>query len=389
MHHRTYCAPVALALAGLLPAQYFEARNAAMGFAGVASSHYLVAGWANPALLTRCEENDTFGFLFPTVGAAANDKDGLLEDIQDFVDELDRLEATTPTQQELNALADQLQGLAGRQVSGNAGVGFAFAGPSRDFAWSLHGKTYADLQAFVDVNAADITTLQGGNIPVTFLSEARVIGVAVSEVGLSLAKGIDLGGVHMGIGVTPKLQRVDSYNYAVNADNYENSDFDSDQYRTDDDTFNVDAGVSLEPGLGLVFGAVVRNFVEKDYTTVTTLGERFVYEINPTAALGVAWQFGMLTLTGDVDLNTQKRFRTSGPLLQDDDVQLAHLGAELDLLSWLQFRAGWQGDLESTLDPMWTAGLGLSPFDVFHLDLAASYVSEQSLGAVIQLGFTF
>ena len=35
------------------------------------------------------------------------------------------------------------------------------------------------------------------------------------------------------------------------------------------------------------------------------------------------------------------------------------------------------------------AGLGLSPFDVFHLDLAASYVSEQRLGAVIQLGFTF
>lgn len=389
MHHRTYCAPVALALAGLLPAQYFEARNAAMGFAGVASSHYLVAGWANPALLTRCEENDSFGFLLPTVGAVANDKNGLLEDIQDFVDELDRLEATTPTQQELNGLADQLQNLSGRQVTGNAGAGFAFAGPSRDFAWSLHGKTYADLQAFVDVDPADIAALQGGNIPTTFQSEARVIGVAISEVGLSLAKGIDLGGMHLGLGVTPKLQRVDSYNYAVNADNYDDGDFDNDQYRNDDDAFNFDAGASFEPGMGLVFGAVVRNWIEKDYRTVNTLGQEFLYEVNPTAALGVAWTVGMLTVTGDIDLNAQKRFRTGGPLLRDDDVQLAHLGAELDLLSWLQFRAGWQGDLENTFDPTWTAGLGLSPFDVFHLDLAGSYVSDQSFGAVIQLGFTF
>ena len=111
MYPRTFALPAAsLLLCGFAHAQYFEARNFAMGGAGVASSHYLAAGWANPALLTNCTETDRFGMILPTVGVLANDKDGLLKDVEDFVDELDRLEASgSPTQGELNALADQLQ----------------------------------------------------------------------------------------------------------------------------------------------------------------------------------------------------------------------------------------------------------------------------------------
>ena len=390
MQPRTLVLPAAsLLLAGFAHAQYFEARNFAMGGAGVASSHYLAAGWANPALLTKCRDTDRFGLILPTVGVLANDKDGLLQDVEDFVDELDRLEASgSPTQGELNALADQLQDLSGRQVTGNANVGFMFAAPSRDLAWAIHAHTFADLQAFVDVDAADIAALQGGSIPGTFASEARVLGVAVTELGFSLATGFDLGGALLAIGATPKLQRVDSYNYAVNADNYDSGDFDNDQYRNDDDSFNVDVGASIDPGLGLTFGAVARNLVEKDYTTVNTLGQQFLYEINPTASLGAAWSTGLLTLAADVDINTKKRFRDTIALTKDD-VQLFHLGAEFDLLGWLQLRGGYQNDLENSLDDMWTAGLGLSPFEVFHIDLAGSYVSDESYGGVIQFALTF
>ena len=51
---RIYCPnllPViaSLAVAAAANAQYFEARNNAMGGVGAASSRYLAAGWANPA----------------------------------------------------------------------------------------------------------------------------------------------------------------------------------------------------------------------------------------------------------------------------------------------------------------------------------------------------
>ena len=118
-------------------AQYYEARNTAMGGAGTASSHYLAAGWANPALLTRFGKEDNFGFLLPTVGAAVQDETDLLTDIQDFVDEYDRL-STGGTPTDYQSLATRLQSLSGRQLVGNLGGGMAFAMPSEGLAWSLH-----------------------------------------------------------------------------------------------------------------------------------------------------------------------------------------------------------------------------------------------------------
>ena len=89
---------------------YFEARNSAMGGAGVASSRYKAAGFANPALLTRFGESDDFGILLPTVGAFADDETGLADDLQDFTDEFDRIDALgiSATQADLDSLAAAL-----------------------------------------------------------------------------------------------------------------------------------------------------------------------------------------------------------------------------------------------------------------------------------------
>jgi len=134
---------------------------------------------------------------------------------------------------------------------------------------------------------------------------------------------------------------------------------------------------------------MVRNVFDKSYRTVNTLGQNFTYDINPTAALGASWNTGILTLAADVDLVEADRFNTSGNLLDNDNVQLAHLGAELDLLSWLQLRGGFQTDMKSTLDNAYSAGLGISPFGVFHIDVAGTYIDENSFGGVVQMGLTF
>ncbi|MBM3988718.1 MAG: conjugal transfer protein TraF, partial [Planctomycetes bacterium] len=113
---------VAPTLAGTSRAQsYFEARNSAMGGAGVASSRYKAAGFANPALLTRFGESDDFGILLPTVGAFADDETGLADDLQNFTDEFDRIDAlvqnATVTPGDLDLLAAALGALDGRQLT--------------------------------------------------------------------------------------------------------------------------------------------------------------------------------------------------------------------------------------------------------------------------------
>ena len=64
---------LSLSTAAAAAPQYFEARNTAMGGTGVASSRYLSAGLANPALLTQFGEGDDFGLLLPAVGALGAD----------------------------------------------------------------------------------------------------------------------------------------------------------------------------------------------------------------------------------------------------------------------------------------------------------------------------
>jgi hypothetical protein len=223
-------------------------------------------------------------------------------------------------------------------------------------------------------------------------SKALVLGAGVTEVGLSLAHKLDLGGVGLSLGATPKYQRVDTYNYVINVSNFETGDYRDSQYRKDDGNFNIDLGASLELPAGFTLGLMARDLIANDYKTVTT-DEQFVYEIAPNVTLGAAWSLGMLTLTGDIDVTKLSRFSDQSASLKAlnlvDDVQFARIGAEFDFAKWVQLRAGLQYDIQNELSNSYSAGLGLSPFDVFHFDVAGIYSGENSYGAVAQFGFTF
>jgi hypothetical protein len=388
-------------LAGGVRAQYFEARNAAMGGVGVASSDYLAAGFANPALLTRRGESDDFGILLPVLGAQVFDKTGLLEDVDDFVDAYDALEANPSNDpNDYIALAEQLGALANRGLDADLGAGLVIAAPSERLGWALHARTYADVQALTQISDQDVQAIRdalannAGVLP-DLNSEVRLIGVNVTEVGLSLATKVDLGGFALALGATPKFQRIDTYNYSVNANNFEIDDFDDDRYRNDDSGFNVDVGAAFDTPVGITVGLMVRDLISRTYETESVgLGpDSFTYELGPQATLGAAWTVGMLTLAADADLLTRERFEdttlsnsTRGLV---DDIQLLRVGAELDLASWVQLRGGYQFDLEDNLDGVLTAGIGLSPFDMVRLDLSAAYVDEESYGFSAQFGLQF
>lgn len=389
-------------LAGSSFAQaYFEARNSAMGGTGVASSRYKAAGFANPALLTRAGESDDFGMLLPTVGAFADDETGLADDLSNFTDEFDRIDALlngggAVTQNDLDSLAASLGSLNGRELAADAGLGLAFSMPSDGFAWSLHLRSYVDITSFAIIDPADLTAIQGalGNpsLP-TLNSEGRALGVSTTEVGFSMAHQFDVGGMPLSIGITPKYQRVDSINYGVSVDSYDNGDFNADEYMADDGNMNLDLGAALETSAGFAFGLVVHDVLTYEYDSVQTLGDAFTYEIGPVATAGVSWTNTWFTLAADVDLNSRERIVEGaggiGGTGLDDDTQFWHVGGEFDLAQWFQLRAGYRGDLENTMEDAITAGFGLSPWDVFHIEVAGIYVDADSLGAVAQLSFTF
>lgn len=401
---------VAVPFAGNLQAQYyFEARNSAMGGAGVASSRYKAAPYANPALLTRHGPDDDFGFILPTFGVSADDKSDLSDDLQDFTDEFDRIDqllSVDPAlieQADLDSLAGRLEDLDSRDLKANAGFGFSFAKPSDKLAWALHVKSYADVTAFADIDPDDIAAIQGalGSVELPALgSQGRGMGVAVTELGVSLARKFEVAGMPLSVGVTPKFQRVDTINYGVNVDSFDSGDVGDEQFRTDEGNFNLDIGAALETSNGFVFGLVARDLVAADYDSAesplaatTGVPDAFVYEIGPTATAGAAWGNDWVTLAADLDLVGRKGVKEAGTLLAanglEDDLQFWNVGAEFDLLKWFQLRAGYRGEINGNMDDAVTAGFGLSPFDVFHVEVAGMYIDENSLGAVVQLSFTF
>ncbi|MBM3986822.1 MAG: hypothetical protein FJ294_02555, partial [Planctomycetes bacterium] len=340
------------------------------------------------------------GILLPTVGAFADDETGLADDLQNFTDEFDRIDAlvqnATVTQGDLDLLAAALGALDGRQLTADAGVGLAISMPSDKFAWSLHLLSYVDVTTFADIDPLDLAAIQaalGATELPTLLSAGRGLGLATTEVGFSMAREFDFSGKKLAIGVTPKYQRVDSINYGINIDSYDDDNFDADEYMQDDGNFNLDVGASFEPGGGFLFGLMLRNALSYEYDSVVTLGESFTYKVGPVATAGVSWTNDWFTLAADVDLNARERVDEGaagiGGLGISDDTQMWHVGGEFDLAHWFQLRAGYRGDFENTLEDALTAGFGLSPWDVFHIEVAGIYVDEDSLGVVAQLSFTF
>ncbi|EJN8603124.1 conjugal transfer protein TraF, partial [Escherichia coli] len=56
---------------------------------------------------------------------------------------------------------------------------------------------------------------------------------------------------------------------------------------------------------------------------------------------------------------------------------------------WAQLRAGYRQNLAGNDGSAFTAGVGISPFDVVHLDVAGLIGTDNTYGAVAQLQFTF
>jgi len=407
---------LAVAVGSVSAAPYaFNARQDAMGGTGVSGANYLAAPFYNPALLATADESDDFGVLLPVVGAQAFDKDNLRDQVDDINDSYDSFKTaydnysanpTADNAQQLtdlnNKVANQLRNLSGDSGYVNAGAGAAVALPTKAISSALFFNAYADVAAFTDIDSNDLTdytvngvTIQVPNDEANINSKAIAMGALVSDIGLSFAKTYPTALGNTSFGVSPKVQQVRVINYVASAVNADYGDITDDKYQTKENGFNFDLGVSNDFGNGLTTGLAVKNVIKRDIAAPIINGVQAQYEIGPAPTASVTYKVGGgLTVSSDLDLLPQKRFTslsgtTSKFNASDDDLQMWSAGLEEDVFGWLQLRAGYRHDLKGNLDDAYTAGIGISPFKVFHLDVAGIYGGKDEVGAVVQTSFTF
>ncbi|PMH43205.1 conjugal transfer protein TraF [Vibrio sp. 10N.286.49.B3] len=346
-----------------------DARGNAMGNTGVASANYLTAPFYNPALGSSFRDHDNFGLLLPAVGVNASDQDDVISTIDDLDDAIDNNNST-----DVHKLLDKLDGSQPLNVT--AGLGIAIALPTHAVSTNFFARGYVEVMSQVNVDNSSNAEDRYDN------SEVDTKAFGYSEYGVSFSKAFVIANQDVSFGISPKYQQMKTYTKMTTLE-----DFDFDDYEESENSagaFNFDLGAVWYRNnfrAALAIKDVLAQEIELKNNQGTVLD---TYELNPQATIGLAYTNRFFTAAFDADLTKQTRFKS-----MDDDTQFVRVGLEGNAWGWAQLRAGYEIDLQDTLDNSLTAGVGLSPWDVVHLDIAASYAGENQFGAAANLYLTF
>lgn len=388
-----------------LPFNSFDPRSLAMGGTGVASGTAANAGFMNPALLAAAKEDEDFALELPIIAGRVYDQGDVWKEVDNYQNGNyesnfnTAVAAFTASQTDANALAvastgqsllTQLLKLSNKNLQGEGMVGFVVGIPSRKIGASLTIDAWAVGGGVLDITSADQTTLQNmiaaGNTSAAALlangtitsasltSNLKARGAVIGEVGLSLAREVDLFGTPVAVGVTPKAVKVRTFDYVVDVNT---ASFDASQGKKEYSGANLDIGLVKDYKNGWKTGVVAKNLVSKEYETV--LGNKI--KIEPQFRAGVSHATDWSTVALDVDLKENK------PVGLDTKTQYIGLGAEVNVFSLFQVRIGYRHNMKDSTTSVPTVGLGFSPFGA-HLDFAAGGNSDEK-EASLQLGFRF
>lgn len=393
-----------------------ETRTLSMGGSGVANGNYIQAGFINPALMARFEDRDNVGLVFPSLAFSASDEDKLIDTIDNFQDSYDRLESLLDSgstdvnaiEEARNEVKQSFQAIRG-DVSFNADIYAQLAIPANLVSIALYIHAQPTVFTGPRLNGDDLDVIANATNSEQ-LDDLKSAGIAVgslrTDLGLVLAKNFEIGDNKLAIGVTPKLQRVDTFAYAATIQSFDEDNFDAKDYSTDDNFFNIDVGVTYSVdnwSVGLVGKNLISQSVKSaPFFNLGLLGNvdysvadlPLVYDFKPEFVAGVGYRSKSFTVSADVDLTAQNylHMATASQLLlfgEEIKQQFVRAGAEFDLWRTLQLRVGYRHDLKGNFDDAITAGLGFSPFGRLHINLMGSYVSDRNFGAGAQLAFTF
>ncbi|ELO1812166.1 conjugal transfer protein TraF [Vibrio fluvialis] len=373
---------VALAAPSAFAANYaVEARGDAMGGVGVVSANYLTAPFYNPAIVAIYRRNDDAGMILPSIGGSYNDPDKMVDGLDQISSILDSNDVSR-----VDELQSAMNDVSGDVLSAHLGGVVAFGIPNQYLAMNIFGKAYTE--SFATTNIADsCPSYSEGSDECTFEkaqnSTVNAVSVAVTEVGISLAKYQTFMGQHLSFGISPKLQRIYTYVYEASISDYDFKDLRENS--TGETTFNIDAGALWFYGPFRI-GFAATNLISRDIETKTVASKvsgnpnlQYFYQIRPQYTVGAGLVADYVTLSVDYDLNEDERYKNFA-----DNTQMIRVGGEIDLLRQLKLRAGYYKNLAySGSEGTVTAGVGISPLNLFQLDIGASYTNEQAMGAYV------
>ena len=345
-----------------------EARGDAMGGVGVVSANFLTAPFYNPALTAIYRRNDDMGMITPSLGFNYTETGNIVDDLE-FAENAISSGNLDDAQQAL----DQLEG---DNLKVDIGGVVAFAIPNRFIAANAFAKLYTESYATAEIAEGDDAKARLEN------STVRAVSVGVAEAGITLAKYQTFMGQHVAFGVTPKIQRVYTYVYEADLQNYDLKDLRENS--KGESMFNMDAGFLWFYG-PFRAGISATNLIARDIQTQTISSAidgspiSYEYEMAPQYTVGAGIVADYFTLSVDYDLKEEERYKNF-----DDNTQMLRIGGEIDLLRQLKLRAGWKKNLAyDDMDATYTAGIGLSPLNLFQIDIGASYTNENSMGGYV------
>ncbi|CAM3935776.1 hypothetical protein VA7868_02911 [Vibrio aerogenes CECT 7868] len=351
-----------------------EARGDAMGGTGVVSANYLTAPFYNPAIVAIYRRSDDAGMILPSVGFTYDDPDditGTLDDIGGLIDQLSGGDTSVAPE-----LQNQLDNLAGTEVRANIGGAVAFGIPNKYMSMNLFGKTYAEVYAAPAIETSGATVLQNAQ-----RSTVDIVTVAVTEVGLSLAKYQTFLGQHVSFGISPKLQYINTYVYEASLENYDITD--ADKNGKGDTAINLDFGALWFYGPFRV-GFAATNLISQDIQTARVASNisgksdlQYAYQLGPQYTVGVGLVGDYVSVSADLDLNEEEHYTGF-----DDNTQMLRIGGEVDLRQ-MKLRAGYKKNLAySGSENTFTAGAGVAILGL-EVDVAGSYTNSNAMGAYI------
>lgn len=369
------------------------ARSSSMGGAGTSSSDYLEAVFYNPALIAKYDGTDDVGILIPNVGLQIQNPYDLVTKIDDFSDLYDQVGKSTDPN-DYNQLISSLKNLQGNSASFQAGFAGAIAIPNRHLSVSLFSNNYIDGTVLTDISSDDLDSSNYSSSSYELNSKGAFFGVSVSEYGIGLAKSYERVNGTLYLGITPKIQNVDTYNYVVNVNDFESDDYDADQYTINESSFNADIGAIYAFDNGFSVGLSGKNLIGNNYNMVTSQGVAGKYSINPVLIASASFSHRFFTVALDLELNETERFESfkglHDTLFSDkDNSQMTSIGLEFNAWNWAQIRLGYKEDQSGNMESQYTAGLGFSPFNVLHLDVTANYADKNTFGVAAQTSLTF
>lgn len=209
-------------------------------------------------------------------------------------------------------------------------------------------------------------------------SEAQGSALLRTQLGISFASTLSVGGVIVDAGITPKFSSLKAYSSAlVVSDEFDDNQpeiadrFEDSEVSESSFTFDVGGSLALT-NFPVRVAAVIRNVVPESIKTT----ENFEFETTPQLIVGALMHKGPLSITADMALNEAK--------VDNFETQKIAVGVEF-ATSIFALRGGLSHDAARSNDTTaLSLGFGLGP-----LHIGGRLTGAESLEAGMQLSYSF